>query len=158
MGTLSKALGGIGGYACGSRAFVDYLEAYARSRFFSCTLPPCVAAGVLASLRHVEAHPELRNRLKENAVFMRALLQDRGVDTGCSTSQVIPVMIYDDAKAFPIGERIRAQGVMLQPVIYPGVGKMKARLRVSLSAAHSREQLTRAADIIAAALRDEGVL
>jgi 8-amino-7-oxononanoate synthase len=158
MGTLSKALGGIGGYACGSRAFVDYLEAYARSRFFSCTLPPAVTAGVLASLRHVEAHPELRNRLKENAAFMRSLLQDRGVDTGGSTSQVIPVMIYDDAKAFPIGERIRAEGVMLQPVIYPGVGKMKARLRVSLSAAHTREQLTWAAEVIAAALRAEGVL
>jgi 7-keto-8-aminopelargonate synthetase-like enzyme len=89
---------------------------------------------------------------------MRSLLQDRGVDTGGSTSQVIPVMIYDDAKAFPIGERIRAEGVMLQPVIYPGVGKMKARLRVSLTAAHTREQLTWAAEVIAAALRAEGVL
>jgi glycine C-acetyltransferase len=158
MGTLSKALGGIGGYACGSREFVDYLEAYARSRFFSCTLPPAVSAGVLASLRHVDAHPELRNSLKENVAFTQALFRERGIDIGASTSQVIPVMIYDDAKAFPVGERIRAQGVMLQPVIYPGVGKMKARLRVSLTASHTREQLTRAAEIIAAALHAEGIL
>lgn len=158
MGTLSKALGGIGGYACGSRAFVDYLEAYARSRFFSCTLPPAVTAGVLASLRHLTAHPEIRDTLKANVTFTQRLFRERGIDFGASTSQVLPVMIYDDAKAFPVGERIRTQGVMLQPVIYPGVGKMRARLRVSLTASHTPEQLTRAADIIADALRAEGVL
>jgi 8-amino-7-oxononanoate synthase len=157
MGTLSKALGGIGGYACGSRAFIDYLEAYARSRFFSCTLPPAVTAGVLASLRHLQAHPELRTTLKANVAATQALFRKHGIDIGPSTSQVIPVMIYDDAKAFPIAERIRARGLLLQPVVYPGVAKMKARLRVSVTAAHTREQLAQAAEIIAAALRDEGI-
>src|SRR5690606_36060982 len=57
MGTFSKALGGLGGYACGDREFIIYLEGYARSRFFSCTLPPSVSAGVLAALNYIEANP-----------------------------------------------------------------------------------------------------
>jgi 8-amino-7-oxononanoate synthase len=158
MGTFSKALGGIGGYACGSREFIQYLTAYSRSRFFSCTLPPAITAGILANLRYAEENPLLRRRLGANADYMRERLKEEGVDIGASASQIIPVMIYDDKKAFRVAEKIRARGIYLQPATYPGVPKRKARLRVSVSAGHTCAQLNRAIDAIVETLREEGVI
>ena len=158
MGTFSKALGGIGGYACGSREFIQYLAAYSRSRFFSCTLPPAVTAGILANLRYMDANPGLRLRLRKNADYMRARLQEEGIDIGASVSQIIPVMIYDEATAFRVAEKIRGRGIYLQPATYPGVPKRKARLRVSVSASHTCAQLDRAVEIITDTLREEGVI
>ncbi len=153
MGTFSKALGGIGGYACGDQELILYLEAYARSRFFSCTLPPAVSAGVLASLNHIEAHPELRWQLWRNVRYLQARFREEGVDTGNSESQVIPVMIYDDAKVFGIAERLRECDIFLTPVNYPAVSKGKARMRISVSAAHTTDQLEYAARTISSILK-----
>lgn len=158
MGTFSKALGGIGGYACGSRAFIQYLAGYSRSRFFSCTLPPPVTAGILANLRYLKAHPSLRDRLWENTRYIACRLKAEGIDIGASESHIIPIMIYDDAKAFHVAQRIRERGIYLQPATYPGVPKRKARIRVSISASHTREQLDLAVDVISSVLREEGVL
>lgn len=153
MGTFSKALGGIGGYACGDQGLITYLEAYARSRFFSCTLPPCVSAGVLASLKHIESHPELRWRLWKNTAFLQRRLREEGVDIGDCMSQVIPVMIYEDARVFAVAEALREQGIFLTPVSYPAVSKGKARMRISVSAAHTLEQLEYAAVTISNILK-----
>lgn len=153
MGTFSKALGGIGGYACADKELILYLEAYARSRFFSCTLPPAVSAGVLASLRHIKSHPELRWKLWKNVTFLQRRLREEGVDMGDSASQVIPVMIYDDAKVFGVAEALRENGIFLTPVNYPAVAKGKARMRISVSAAHTTEQLEYAAKTISSVLQ-----
>lgn len=157
MGTFSKALGGLGGYACGDREFVLYLEAYARSRFFSCTLPPAVSAGVLAALHHIEANPEIRLQLWRNVHYLQNRLKEAGVDTGQSSSQVIPIMVYDDAKVFGIAECLRAEGIFLQPVNYPAVSKGKARFRLSVSALHTIDQLEYAAQTIANVLKEAGI-
>lgn len=157
MGTFSKALGGIGGYACGDRGFIQYLEAYARSRFFSCTLPPAVSAGVLAALNHIEANPEIRLHLWRNVAYLQKLLQEAGIDTGQSNSQVMPVMVYDDAKVFGIAQNLRDQGIFLQPVTYPAVSKGKARFRLSVSAVHTIDQLEYAAQTIAGVLKEAGI-
>lgn len=157
MGTFSKALGGLGGYACGDREFVLYLEAYARSRFFSCTLPPAVSAGVLAALRHIEANPEIRLQLWRNVHYLQNRLKEAGVDTGQSSSQVIPIMVYEDARVFGIAESLRAEGIFLQPVNYPAVSKGKARFRLSVSALHTLDQLEYAAQIIANVLKEAGI-
>jgi 8-amino-7-oxononanoate synthase len=152
MGTFSKALGGIGGYVCADRELILYLEAYARSRFFSCTLPPAVSAGVLASLNHIEAHPELRRQLWRNVGYLTRRLKEEGVDIGNCASQVIPVMIYDDAKVFGVAESLREKGIFLTPVSYPAVSKGKARMRISVSAAHTQDQLEYAATTISSIL------
>ncbi len=157
MGTFSKALGGLGGYACGDREFVLYLEAYARSRFFSCTLPPAVSAGVLAALHHIEANPEIRLQLWRNVHYLQNRLKEAGVDTGQSRSQVIPIMVYEDAKVFGIAESLRAEGIFLQPVNYPAVSKGKARFRLSVSASHTIDQLEYAAQTIANVLKEAGI-
>ncbi len=158
MGTFSKALGGIGGYACGDKDFILYLEAYAHSRFFSCTLPPAVTAGLQASLNYIEANPEIRQHLWSNVAYLQKRFNEEGVNIGNSTSQVMPVMIYEDAKVFDIAKKLRANGLFLQPVTYPAVPKRKARLRLSVSASHTIDQLEKAAQTIAVVLTEEGIL
>jgi glycine C-acetyltransferase len=158
LGTFSKSLGGQGGFVCGSRELVDYVNAFGRSRFFSCNLAPPVAAGLLAGLRIVEAEPQLRARLWSNVAFLRRRFTEEGIDFGKSASQVIPVLVNNDARVFAVAERIQQRGLFLQPVTYPAVPKHKSRLRISVSAAHSEEQLERAVQVIAGVLREEGIV
>jgi len=106
----------------------------------------------------MEREPELRERLWCNVAYLRRRLKEEGVDTGTSTSQVLPVLVNDDAKVFSVAERIKARGLYLQPVTYPAVPKHKSRLRVSVSAVHTEAELERAAQIIAQVLREKGVI
>jgi glycine C-acetyltransferase len=158
LGTFSKSLGGQGGFVCGSQDLVDYVNAFGRSRFFSCNLAPPVAAGLLAGVRIVEAEPQLRARLWSNVAYLRRRFAEEGVDIGKSASQVMPVLVNNDAKVFAVAEKIQDRGLYLQPVTYPAVPKHKSRLRVSVSAAHNEEELEAAATTIAGVLREEGIL
>jgi 8-amino-7-oxononanoate synthase len=157
LGTFSKSLGGQGGFVCGSKALIDYVNAFGRSRFFSCNLAPPVAAGLLAGLRIVDEEPQLRAKLWSNVAFLRRRFAEEGVDIGKSNSQVMPVMVNNDAKVFAVAEKIQERGLFLQPVTYPAVPKHKSRLRVSVSAAHSEEDLETACQVIAGVLREEGL-
>jgi glycine C-acetyltransferase len=157
LGTFSKSLGGQGGFVCGSRDLIEYVNAFGRSRFFSCNLAPPIAAGLLAGLRIVEREPQLRARLWSNVAYLRRRFAEEGVDIGKSTSQVMPVMVNNDAKVFAIAEKIQDRGLFLQPVTYPAVPKHKSRLRVSVSAAHSTEELETGVGVIAGVLREEGI-
>jgi 7-keto-8-aminopelargonate synthetase-like enzyme len=158
VGTLSKSLGGMGGYVAGSRALIDYLRAYSRSQVFSCALVPSVAAGVLEALRIAIAEPQRRARLWDNVARMRGALHEHGVDIGDSTSQVIPIMINDDVRIFAVTERLLEAGIYLNPVRYPAVKRNRSRLRVSISAAHDGDELVRAAGTIAEVLRELEVI
>ena len=157
LGTFSKSLGGQGGYIAGSRQLVNYLRGFSRSRFFSCALSPVVVAGLRKALELSIAEPELRVKLWENVATMQKLLAEREIPTGESTSQVIPIMVRDDARVFAMGEELFREGVYINPVKYPAVGKHKSRFRMSISAAHSTEDLVEGADIIAKVLRGYGV-
>jgi glycine C-acetyltransferase len=157
LGTFSKSLGGQGGYTTGSLKLINYLRGFSRSRFFSCALAPTVVAGVLAALRLAQAEPHLRARLWDNVRFMKARLDAAGVPTGESASQVIPIMVRDDARIFTIGEAIFRSGVFINPVKYPAVPKHKRRFRMSISAAHTREDLEQGAQRIAGVLREFGI-
>ncbi len=157
LGTFSKALGGQGGFVCGSRALIDYLNAFARSRFFSCNLAPAVTAGVLAALEIVEREPQLRARLWENVAKLRALLASEGVDVGVTESQILPVMVRNDAKVFEVADRVQAAGIFAQPITYPAVPKHRSRLRLSVSALHTDAHLALAARAVGDALRAEGI-
>lgn len=158
VGTLSKSLGGMGGYVAGSTELIDYLRPFARSQVFSCALAPAVAGGVLEAVRIASAEPERRARLWSNVALMRAALRRHGVDTGQSSSQVMPIMINDDTLVFTVTERLMAAGVYLNPVRYPAVKRNRSRLRVSISAAHEPAELERAANIIAEVLRELEVI
>ncbi len=156
LGTFSKSLGGLGGFVAGSAELINYLRGFARSRVFSCALPPGVVAGLLKALEIARNEPELRDRLWDNARYMHALLQEAGVDVGDSTSQVISIMIRDDAGIFQIAEDLLHAGVYINPIRYPAVGKHKSRFRMSISASHTREELERGADIIVSILKKHG--
>ncbi len=158
LGTFSKSLGGQGGFVCGSRDLIDYVNAFGRSRFFSCNLAPPVAAGLLAGVKLVEAEPQLRAKLWSNVAYLRRRFAEEGVDIGKSTSQVMPVLVNNDARVFAVAERIQARGLFLQPVTYPAVPKHKSRLRISVSAAHSEEELEFATEVIAGVLREERIV
>ncbi len=157
LGTFSKSLGGQGGFVAGSRKLVDYINAFGRSRFFSCNLSPVLVAGLLAGLRIVQKEPELRQKLWSNVAFLRRRFAEEGVDIGKSNSQVMPVMVNNDARVFAVAEKIQDRGLFLQPVTYPAVPKHKSRLRISVSAAHTEADLEAAVRVIASVLREEGV-
>jgi glycine C-acetyltransferase len=157
LGTFSKSLGGQGGFVCGSKAMVDYVNAFGRSRFFSCNLAPPVAAGLLAGLRIADEEPQLRARLWSNVAFLRRRFAEEGVDIGKSNSQVMPVMVHNDAEVFAVAEKVQDRGLFLQPVTYPAVPKHRSRLRISVSAAHTEDQLETACQVIAGVLREEGI-
>ncbi|UCH83487.1 MAG: aminotransferase class I/II-fold pyridoxal phosphate-dependent enzyme [Candidatus Latescibacterota bacterium] len=157
FGTFSKTLGGIGGFVAGSKTLVTYLKGFSRSRVFSCALPPGVAAGLIKALDIVESEPELRTRLWENVDFMQGLLRKAGVDIGDSSSQVIPIMVRDDDRIFKIAEDMIHEGVYLNPVRYPAVGKHRSRFRISITAGHSKEDLAEGADIIQRVLERYGL-
>jgi len=158
LGTFSKSLGGQGGFVCGSKDLIDYVNAFGRSRFFSCNLAPPIAAGLLAGVKIVESEPELRAKLWSNVAFLRRRFAEEGIDIGKSASQVMPVLINNDAKVFSVAERIQDRGLYLQPVTYPAVPKHKSRLRISVSAAHSEEQLEVAVGVIGSTLREAGII
>ena len=158
LGTFSKSLGGQGGFVCGSKDLIDYVNAFGRSRFFSCNLAPMIAAGLIAGLRIVEAEPELRAKLWSNVAFMRRRLAEEGIDIGKSTSQVMPVLVNNDAKVFAVAEEIQNRGLFLQPVTYPAVPKHRSRLRVSISAAHTEAELETAVRVIGSVLKEQGII
>ena len=150
LGTFSKSL-------AGSQKLINYLRGFSRSRFFSCALSPVVVAGLLKALELAQAEPELRKKLWHNVDFMQKKLAGAGVPMGDSTSQVIPIMVRDDARIFQMGEEVFREGVFINPVKYPAVGKNKSRFRMSISAAHTEEELEKGADIIIRVLKRYGV-
>jgi glycine C-acetyltransferase len=157
VGTFSKSLGGQGGFVAGSQKLINYLRGFSRSRFFSCGLSPVVAAGILKALDIFEAEPELRADLWKNVHFMQKGLRDAGISVGDSECQVIPIMVQDDARIFEIGEALMHEGIYLNPIKYPAVPKHKSRFRMSISAAHSQEELEEGVRIITSVLQRYGI-
>jgi len=157
LGTFSKSLGGQGGYVVGSHRLINYLRGFSRSRFFSCALSPVVVAGLRKALEITRAEPELRTRLWDNVATMQKLLREAQVPVEDSTSHVIPIMVRDDARIFMIGEELLREGVFINPVRYPAVGKHKSRFRMSISAAHTECDLQDGAEIIVRVLRRYGI-
>jgi 8-amino-7-oxononanoate synthase len=157
LGTFSKSLGGQGGYIVGSQQLINYLRGFSRSRFFSCALSPVVVAGLRKALELATNEPELRTKLWDNVAQMQGLLSDRGVPMGESISQVIPIMVRDDARILMIGEELMREGVFINPVRYPAVGKHKSRFRMSISAAHTSEDLEEGATTIAKVMQRYGL-
>ncbi len=142
MGTLSKALGGVGGFVASDQEIIAYLFQRSRTFMFSTGhLPPAVAAGLLAALDLLAAQPERLKRLWDNTAYFRGGLQRLGFDTGTSVTPIVPVMIGDALQATALSRELRASGIYAQAFSYPVVAQGKARLRCILSAAHSQADL-----------------
>lgn len=144
VGTLSKALGGVGGFVAGPRALIDYLKHNARGFVFSAAMPPAVCAGLLAALDVLEAEPQRLERLRKNAAHLREGLQQQGWDTGRSESPMIPVILGDDQTTYEMARGLHEEGIFVSPMTYPAVKKGMARLRLSVMSIHTSEDIERA--------------
>jgi glycine C-acetyltransferase len=143
VGTLSKAVGVLGGYVAGSRALRDMLIQRARPFLFSTSHPPGVAAACLAAIQVLRDEPELIERLWANTAYFKGRLGDLGFNTGASETPITPVMMGDSATAVLFSRRLFEEGVFAQAVVYPTVALDKARIRTIVTAKHSTEQLDR---------------
>jgi glycine C-acetyltransferase len=149
VGTLSKALGSLGGYVAGSRALIEFLQQRARPFLFSTAHPPSVAASCLAALDVLEQGPELMGRLWDNTSFFKRGLQALGLDTGASESPITPVIVGDAAQAMHLSDRLFERGVFAQGIGFPTVPQGRARVRTIVTAEHTREDLQAALDAFA---------
>lgn len=141
MSTLSKALGGFGAFVTCSRDLREYLLNTSRSFIFTTALPPAVVASALAALDVLEEEPALLQRLQENADYLRTQLKGLGYNTLHSQSQIMPVVIGDAARAISMAEQLFREGVLAAAVRPPTVPEGTSRLRVSVMATHTREDL-----------------
>jgi glycine C-acetyltransferase len=158
VGTLSKAIGALGGYVAGSRALIEFLHHKARPFLFSTSHPPAVTATCLAALDVLESDSGLIERLWDNTRFFKAGLVQLGLDTGRSESPITPVILGDAALAMRFSDRLFELGVFAQGIGFPTVAKGKARIRTIVTATHTREDLSFALDAFATASRELGVL
>jgi glycine C-acetyltransferase len=158
VGTLSKAVGALGGYVAGSRALIDFLYHRARPFLFSTSHPPAVAAACIAALDVLEQEPQIIDRLWENTRFFKAGLQTLGFNTGSSESPITPVIVGDGALAMKLSDRLFQEGVFAQGIAFPTVARDKARVRTIVTATHTRDELQFALDVFAKVGRELGIL
>jgi glycine C-acetyltransferase len=160
VGTLSKAIGSMGGYVCGSRELIDFLYLRARPFLFSTSHPPATAAACQAAFTLLDS-PEgekLVEKLWANTKFFKRELQKRSFEFKASETPIIPIHVGDAAKAFEFSRRLFEAGVFAPAVGYPTVAEGKARLRAIVSAAHKREYLLKAAEILAEVAKPLGIV
>jgi glycine C-acetyltransferase len=154
-GTLGKALGGAsGGYTSGRKEIIDYLRQRSRPYLFSNTLAPMIAHASIAALDLLSASTELRDRLEANTRHFRAGISHAGLEVVPGTHPIVPVMLGDAALAGRFAEAMLERGVYVIGFSYPVVPRGKARIRVQVSAAHTREDLDRAVDAFKAVKRE----
>ena len=158
VGTLSKAIGALGGYVAGSRALIEFLYHRARPFLFSTSHPPAVAASCLAAIDVLESEPELIERLWDNTRFFKSGLQSLGFDTGASESPITPVIVGDAALAMKLSDVLFENGVFAQGLGFPTVPRGKARVRTIVTATHTRDELQFALDCFAKVGRSIGVI
>jgi glycine C-acetyltransferase len=154
VGTLSKAVGVLGGYVAGTQALRDILIQRARPFLFSTSHPPAVAAACLAAIDVLEQEPERIERLWDNTRFFKAGLEGLGFDTGISETPITPVIVGDSAAAGRMSERLFELGIFAQAVVYPTVALDKARIRTIVSSEHTRDELQTCLDAFATAGRE----
>ena len=144
MGTLSKSLSGTGGFIGGSRELIRILKHSARAFVFSAYLPPSICAAVMTCLKLIDEEPERRINLWRNTEKMRAGLQGLGFNTGNSQSPIIPIIFPTEEQTNVMTRELRTQGIYVSPVLYPGVKRNATRVRLTVMATHSDEDIEKA--------------
>src|SRR5437763_1463144 len=148
-GTFSKAFGALGGFVAGSKETLQYLRFYAHPYVYTCALTPEVIAALLKALELGTTQPELRTQLWENADYFHAQLRGLGLNTGASTTYVMPIVIGDRELMYRLGQELRQRGLWVAPVDYPAVPQNKICFRACVTAKHTRADLDEALNILA---------
>src|SRR5436309_8109230 len=147
-GTFSKAFGVLGGFVAGPTETLQYLRFYAHPYVYSCALPLVVVAAILKALEIAKREPELRTQLWDNADYFHAQLRGLGIDTGASTTYVMPLVIGDRERMYRLGHELRQRGLWVAPVDYPAVPQDKICFRACVTAKHTRADLDEALNIL----------
>ncbi len=158
VGTLSKAIGVLGGYVAGTSAFIEFLYHRARPFLFSTSHPPAVAAACIAALDVLETEPQWMERLWDNTGFFKAGLQALGFNTGRSESPITPVIVGEASQAMEMSDKLFEAGVFAQGIGFPTVARGQARLRTIVTATHTREDLQFALDMFGKVGKELGVI
>ena len=158
VGTLSKAVGVLGGYVCGTKDFIEYLYHRARPFLFSTSHPPAVTAACLAAFDLLESEPERIEALWANTRYFKEELAKLGFDTGRSETPITPIFVGEAAAAHAFSKALFAEGLFATGIGFPTVPQGKARIRTIVTATHTREQLDRAVEILARVARRMNLL
>lgn len=158
MGTLSKSLGGVGGFIASTKEVVSYLRYYTRSFFFSSNFPPSVAASVLAAIEVMETDKSIHENLWRNIKYMKENLKSLGFNTGQTESAIIPVMTGDELTQKKMSRRFHEEGIYVNAIPHPAVPKGHERFRFSLMATHTREDIDRTLEVVEKLGREFGII
>lgn len=144
MGTLSKAIGVVGGYVARSKTLIDWLKARSRPFLFSTSLTPGAAAAALASITLMQEHPELVEKVWENANYFKEELKKAGYNIGMSETPITPVILGDEKVTQTFSKKLIEHGIYAKPIVYPTVPLGTGRIRNMPTAEHTREMLDEA--------------
>jgi len=158
VGTLSKAIGVLGGYVCGSKDLIEFLYHRARPFLFSTSHPPAVAAACLAAFDVLEQEPERMQNLWDNTKYFKQGLAAAGFNTGMSETPITPVIVGEAKTAHQLSAALFEEGVLATGIGFPTVAEGKARVRTIVTATHTREELDRALEIFTRVGRRMGIL
>ena len=163
VGTLSKAIGALGGYVCGSRDLIDFLYHRARPFLFSTSHPPSVAATCIAAFDILESEPERIERLWANTAYFKEQLEHSGFDIGgrstpASETPIIPILLGDGRETMDFSRELFSHGLMATGIAFPTVPEGKARIRTIMTSEHTREQLDQALEILRTTARERNIL
>jgi glycine C-acetyltransferase len=158
VGTLSKAIGALGGYVAGNTNLIEFLYHRARPFLFSTSHPPSVVLACMAALDVLMEEPEIIERLWDNTRFFKEGLQRLGFNTGLSESPITPVIAGEGAKGMLLSDKLFDRGVFAQGIAFPTVARDKARVRTIVTSTHTREDLQYALDQFAAVGREIGLI
>lgn len=163
VGTLSKAIGAIGGYVCGSRDLIDFLYHRARPFLFSTSHPPSVTATCIAAFDVLEQEPQLIENLWKNTRFFKKALGNLGfniggVNTPASETPITPIIVGDGKLTMEFSRELFKEGVMATGIAFPTVAEGKARIRTIMTATHTQEEMERALEILGRVAKRMGII
>ena len=158
VGTLSKAIGVLGGYVCGSKDLVEYLYHRARPFLFSTSHPPSVPAACLAAFEILDQEPERVQALWDNTSYYKGLLKQAGYDTGASETPITPIIAGESKLAHQFSSALFEEGLWATGIGFPTVPQGKARIRTIVTATHTREHLDKAVEILTRVAKRLGIL
>ncbi len=148
VGTFSKSLASVGGFAVGDHKVIDFIKHYGRSVVFSASLPPASVAAARAALHVLQREPERVDRVQAHGQYMRDALKSHGFDTGESQTPIVPIVVGDELLALTLWRELINEGVYVNSVVYPAVPRERAMLRTSYTSEHTREQLDQALEVL----------
>ena len=158
MGTLSKAIGVVGGYVAGSKSLIDWLKSRGRPFLFSTSLTPGAAGAALASIQLMQDHPELVEEVWENAIYFKEELKKIGYDIGVSETPITPVILGDESLTQQFSKKLIENGLYVKPIVYPTVQLGTGRVRNMPTAVHTKEMLDHAVAIYQKVGNEMGII